>query len=706
MLTLLLTSMLTLAFEFGIRPVKAEPRTWTVDDDGPANFSKIQDAVNAASSEDTIYVKAGRYFEHVTVNKNLSIIGENRTTTIVDGSNTGTVFYVNTASVTIKEFTVTHGNDTGIYLYRSNNSLIMGNNVTQNVGGIMVLYSSNCTVNENLVENNKIARGIIFTNTRDFTASNNYVYGNKYGINANVSTNGLITQNKVYENEFDGIGLQDGSTNVRVVENYVKSSVLGAIGIWVESAYGNLIYDNNIVNNSVQAGLANSTNRWDNGVEGNYWSNYIGVDNDHDGLGDTPHVIDGSNRDNYPLMGPFSAFSTSLGYDVNAVSNSSVQDFQFFESNNTMTMYVSNASSTQLFGFIRMSISKGVTSPPYNVTIDDGLTAVLNFNGTIYDTYTNRWIYFAYSSSARKVVIQGYRPLDIRPPTISILSPQNKVYSANNVALNFTVSEPTSWIGYSLNDQPNVTIVGNTTLPYGLSDGPYSITIYANDTFGNMGHSNTVRFTIDTLSPNVDILSPVNKTYATSSNPLIFVISEPALWIGYSLDNQINVTIEGNITLPVLPDGLHSLIVCANDTAGNVGSSGKVYFSIDTTSPSIAILSPKSKTYETVDVPLAFSVNESVLWMAYSLDNNANVTVTGNTTLSGLSYGPHSIILYAKDAAGNTGASEITLFIVSKPQTPFPTGIVAAAVIAGVGTAFLVYFYFAKVKKTTNKDKQ
>jgi len=293
---------------------------------GLADFPTIQQAVNAASSGDTICVRAGTYLEHVTVNKNLSIIEENRTTTIVDGSNTGTVFYVNTASVTIKEFKVTNGNPTGISLYRSNNSLIMENNVTHNVGGIVVLYSNNCTVNWNVVEDNP-ERGIIFTNSRDFTASNNYVYGNKYAIHANVSMNGLIEQNKAYENDYNGIGLQDGSRNVIVVGNFVKSSVLGAMGIWVDAASNNLIYHNNFVNNTFQAQLVNSMNSWDNDIEGNYWSNYTGVDNNNDGIGDSPHMLDGSNRDNYPLMGTFYDFNTSLGYNVKVVSNSSIEVF-------------------------------------------------------------------------------------------------------------------------------------------------------------------------------------------------------------------------------------------------------------------------------------------------------------------------------------------------------------------------------------------
>ncbi len=84
---------------------------------------------------------------------------------------------------------------------------------------------------------------------------------------------------------------------------------------------------------------------------------------------------------------------------------------------------------------------------------------------------------------------------DTMPPTISIISPQNKTYTVNNVSLTFTVSESTPWIGYSLDRQTNVTITKNETLT-GISEGSHSLTIYAEDEAGNTGVSETIYFTI------------------------------------------------------------------------------------------------------------------------------------------------------------------------------------------------------------------
>lgn len=196
----------------------------------------------------------------------------------------------------------------------------------------------------------------------------------------------------------------------------------------------------------------------------------------------------------------------------------------------------------------------------------------------------------------------------------------------------------------------------------------------------------------DTMPPTVSILSPENKTYAVEDVPLTFTVSELTSWMGYSLDGQANVTVTGNATLIELSDGMHSLVVYASDMAGNMGASDTVYFTIDTTPTSISIVSPENKTYDTTDIPLTFTVDEPVSWMVYSLDGQANVTISGNTTLSGLSEGPHRVIVYGRDTAGNTGASEMVHFSIEIPQR-FPIEIAAViGLIAVVGAVVLVYF--------------
>jgi hypothetical protein len=85
----------------------------------------------------------------------------------------------------------------------------------------------------------------------------------------------------------------------------------------------------------------------------------------------------------------------------------------------------------------------------------------------------------------------------------------------------------------------------------------------------------------------------------------------------------------------------------------------------DTTPPSINILSPQNTTYTTSSIPLNFTVNESTSWMGYSLDYQANVTISGNTSLTSLAYGRHSIVVYANDTSWNMGSSDIVYFTIT-----------------------------------------
>ena len=72
----------------------------------PKDYPTIQAAVDAASSGDTIQVAAGIYYEHVTVDKSLTLLGEDSTTTIIDGGWAGTVVTVTADNVNISGFTI------------------------------------------------------------------------------------------------------------------------------------------------------------------------------------------------------------------------------------------------------------------------------------------------------------------------------------------------------------------------------------------------------------------------------------------------------------------------------------------------------------------------------------------------------------------------------------------------------------------------
>ena len=94
----------------------------------------------------------------------------------------------------------------------------------------------------------------------------------------------------------------NSSDNIIVGNNVTGPFVIDAI---ITCSGTNLFYHNNFVDVSWnQTVTLNNPSLWDNGVEGNYWSNYDGKDANADGVGDTPYIIDANNQDKYPLMKP------------------------------------------------------------------------------------------------------------------------------------------------------------------------------------------------------------------------------------------------------------------------------------------------------------------------------------------------------------------------------------------------------------------
>jgi hypothetical protein len=81
------------------------------------------------------------------------------------------------------------------------------------------------------------------------------------------------------------------------------------------------------------------------------------------------------------------------------------------------------------------------------------------------------------------------------PPVVSAVSVQNGINVRGEVSFNFSINKPTERIDYSLDGADNLTITGNFTLTE-LSLGWHNVRIYATDSFGNVGTSETINFTV------------------------------------------------------------------------------------------------------------------------------------------------------------------------------------------------------------------
>jgi hypothetical protein len=206
----------------------------------------------------------------------------------------------------------------------------------------------------------------------------------------------------------------------------------------------------------------------------------------------------------------------------------------------------------------------------------------------------------------------------------------------------------------------------------------------------------SVYFTVNTVGQaQISILSPLNETYNIDKMiPIEFAVNRTAqiVSMGFTLDNQLNVTVAGNTTVyGPLSDGTHKLKVYSI-FSDILPVSSTVYFTVDTTPPKVSILSLQNKEYNQSSIPLFFAVNESTALITYVLDGKV-FTVDGNTTLTGLQNGNHTITIYATDKAGNVGTSETINFKVNEPLPPqLALTIVPPMVIVLVAGLFLLIF--------------
>jgi parallel beta-helix repeat protein len=440
----------------------------------PTDYLTIQEAINAANPGDFIFVYNGTYYENVVVNKTVSLVGEDRVTTIIDGGGTGNVINVTANSVNINGFTIQNSgstsSDSGIYvissgnnmscstitnnknginLYYSNNNTVSGNNVSSNnCYGVYLYYSGNNVISDNNIysnyndgiylyysSNNVISDNNIYSNNnginlyyssdnivsnnnatnndcgiwiRQLSSSNvisgNNLSSNKNGIYLYYSNNNMISGNNASSNKDYGIYLQYSSNNV-ISNNNAYSNNLYGINLYY-SSNNNTIHHNNFINNTDQV-WSDSVNVWDNGKEGNYWSDYPRQDLNEDGIGDTPYVIDANNQDSRPLMGTFSDFKITWKqetYNVTTICNSTISEFRFEVGTEIGSKMISfNVTGKDgTVGFCRVATPTDLTNYPFIVLVDEEETipTLLNVSDK-----THAYLYFTYTHSSHTITI-------------------------------------------------------------------------------------------------------------------------------------------------------------------------------------------------------------------------------------------------------------------------------------------------------------
>ena len=264
--------------------------TLYVDDDSGADFSNIQDAIDAASDGDTIFVYNGIYYENLHVDKKLHLIGEDKTHTIIDGSKDKDVILISSDCVSISGFTIQNsgksGRDSGIEIH-SDNNMILDNLIINSTIGIFLRDSKNNTILENTIFsnrdygiylhssiNNLIAHNVVYYNRWGiyiYHSSNNNIIrcntifsNNHYGIWTSWSRENIISANSINMNKEYGI-IVSGSVNSVISENNISDNFEG---LHLARCNINTISRNNFHNNNQDASFMDGDNIW----KANYWN--------------------------------------------------------------------------------------------------------------------------------------------------------------------------------------------------------------------------------------------------------------------------------------------------------------------------------------------------------------------------------------------------------------------------------------------------
>jgi parallel beta-helix repeat protein len=466
------------------------------------NFTTIQAAINEADTLNghTITVAAGTYYEHVTVNKQLTLNGAGQDVSIINGSGTGTVINITANWVNVTGFKVTGSGgssaDAGIKLNMVVNCNIENNTASNNWNGLHLSSS-----NGNILKNNNFRlntwRGIDFQGSSNNFLINNNCTANYMGLYLYSSSNNIIRGNNYSSNSYCGIYTHSSTDNL-IDNNQLNFQ---GLGIYMYEASN----DNTIRNNScsfTQYGLfmyTSTGNTFDNNSCSNGW---FGVSIDHC----TGNTFT-NNTANFNDYHGFDIQSSSTNIIANNTICSNVQNGIYLFASNSNIIYHNNFIDN-----LYQATDNGANA--WNLPYPGGgnywsdYVGVDAFSGAAQDIpgsdgFGDAPKTFTASQDNFPLMFQSVWWTE-KAPVITLVSPANNSVVKASTILNFYVWDE----NFNL-DQATYSVNSGSGTAFGLkydidttgwSDGDYSVEINADDKLGNAAYRQ-YNFRVDSTNP-------------------------------------------------------------------------------------------------------------------------------------------------------------------------------------------------------------
>lgn len=280
--------------------------------EGKEKYNHIQEAIDAASDGDTIFVYNGIYIETIVLNKSINLVGETMAKpTITYGESIGenmAIIWITADNCTVNGFNIVYNitspyEPAGIRTNSSNN--IISNNTIMNItyGVYADRGSKNNLIEWNNILNNKYS--IYLTSTSHSNVTWNTILNtSKYGIYLDHAYTNTISWNNISDG-FYGIRLK-GTTGNQIFRNILADNQYGMF--FCCGAKVNTMFHNTFMRNDEANAVDALDNQWDNGNAGNYWDDYTEkypTAIQQGDVWDTPYKISqGENIDRFPLVNP------------------------------------------------------------------------------------------------------------------------------------------------------------------------------------------------------------------------------------------------------------------------------------------------------------------------------------------------------------------------------------------------------------------